>query len=165
MTIATKLHFKGYLNLMYHLTYRNSIMVFLTMLGLVMFFGSILYFVGIKIPVDSPPYFQLIFGFFVLGFIPLSVYRKSKKNFFSHGKLQEKIIYEFTDEKITLKGETFHSEMEWTKIYIIAELKDWILIYQNRQIANLIPKGSFGDKIDEFKTLVKKKAVKAKLRK
>lgn len=55
--------------------------------------------------------------------------------------------------------------MDWTKIYKILELKNWILIYQNRQIANLIPKEYFGDNLHEFKELVKRKGIKAKLKK
>jgi hypothetical protein len=149
---------------MYTLAYRKPIMIFLTIVGLIMFIGSIFYFLGFNVPIDSPPYFQIVFGFFIIGILPFSIYRNGKKNFSSHGRLQEKIIYEFTDEKIKIVGETFNSELDWTKTYKIAELKDWILIYQNRQIANILPKESFGEKISDFRSLVKRKNVKAKLK-
>ena len=150
---------------MYTLTYRKPITILLTIIGLTMFFGSILYFLGFKIPVDGPPYFQIIFGFTIIAIMPFSIYIGGKKNFSSNARLQEKISYEFTDEKIKQIGETFNSDMDWTKIYKILELKDWILIYQNRQIANIIHKESFGDNLNEFKDLVKSKGVRAKLRK
>ena len=150
---------------MFALTYRKPTMIFLAIVGLIMFIGSILYFLGFNVPFDSPPYFQIIFGFCLIAILPYSIYSTSKKNFSTHSRLQEKIIYVFTDEKIKQIGESFNSEMDWSKIYKIIELKGWILIYQNRQTANLIPKEFFGDNISEFRELVKKKGIKAKMRK
>lgn len=163
MRIETKLDFKMYLNLMYTLTYRKLSMILVTIVGLVMFLESIPFFFGSKILFDVPPYFQLVFGFSIIAIWPFSIYRSGKKNFYSNGKLQEKTIYEFTDEGIKQIGETFNSDMDWTKVYNILELKDWILIYHNRQIANLIPKESFGDNLQDFKNLVISKGVKSKL--
>lgn len=150
---------------MYTMTYRKPIMIFLTIVGMVMFGGSVFYFLGFQVPVDSPPYFQLVFGFFIVAFIPFSIYRTGKKNFYSHGRLHEKIIYEFTDEEIKQMGETFSLNTGWTKIYKIQERNNWILIYQSRQLFNLIPKESFGDRLPEFKELVRSKGIAAKLRK
>ena len=164
MIIETKLDFKSYLKLMYSLTYRKPIMIFITIVGLIMFLSSIFYFLDFNVPVDSPPYFQIVFGFFIIAFLPFSIYWSGKKNFSSHSRLQERIIYEFTDEKIKITGETFSSELDWTKTYKITELKDWILIYQNRQIANILMKESFAEKISDFRILVKSKNVKAKLK-
>jgi hypothetical protein len=165
MIIDTKLEFKSYLSLIYILTYRKPIMIIITFVGFVMFVGSILYFLGYKIPFDEPPYFQIVFGFFTIGVVTYSVYSSCKKNFSSHGKLLEKVVYEFTDEKISQTGETFSSEMDWTKIYKVLELKDWILIYQSKQVANLLPKIAFGKNLDEFKRIVQNKNIKTKLRK
>jgi hypothetical protein len=160
--IETKLEFKMYLRLMYTLTYKKPIMFFLSFIGMVMFIGAILYFIGFNIPVDGPPYFQLMFGFFTVGIIPIIVFRTAKKNFCTHGRLQEKMKYEFTDEKIRVTGETFYSEFDWAKLYKITELKHWILLYQNKIIANLIPKESFGEKFGEFKGLIQTKNIKLK---
>lgn len=74
MTIETKIDFKKYLRLMYTLTYRKPIMIFLTIVGMIMFIGSIFYFLGFNLPVDSPPYFQLLFGFFIIVILPFSIY-------------------------------------------------------------------------------------------
>lgn len=73
-------------------------------------------------------------------------------------------FYEFTSEKIKITGETFNSELDWGKTYEIKELKDWILIYQNRQVANVLPKESFGENIKDFRILVKSKNLNAKLK-
>jgi hypothetical protein len=164
MTIETKLDFKRYLKLMYTLTYLKPIMIFLTLIGIIMFIFSILHFLKFNIHVDGPPFFQLFFGFLVIAILPFSIYRNARKNFSSHGRLQEKIIYEFTDEKIKVTGETFKSEMDWTGTHKIVELKEWILIYQNRLIANIIPKDSFGEDLVEFKILAKGKGIKTKFK-
>lgn len=79
--------------------------------------------------------------------------------------LIEQIRYEFTDEKILLTGESFASEMEWQKIHKVLELRDWILIYQSKQVFNVIPKESFGKNLSDFKSLVRNCNVKSKFRK
>jgi hypothetical protein len=64
--------------------------------------------------------------------------------------------------KIT--GETFSSEMDWSKIYKVLELKNWILIYQSKLIANAIPKESFDDNLESFKEIVRNKNIKVKFK-
>jgi hypothetical protein len=164
MIIETQLDFKKYLNLMYGLTYRKAWTIIITISGLVMLIGSILYFVGYPVPVDNPPFAQLIIGLLVI-FIPFSVYFNSRKNFSSAGRLKEKMIYEFTNDKIIITGETFKTEMNWSRLYKIQELKNWILIYQSRTSANIIPKDSFGDKLIDFKKLVIENNIKRNFKK
>lgn len=164
MKIETQLDFKSYLKLMYTLTYRKPIMIVITVFSFVLLLLAILYFLGLNFLFDETPFFPLFLGFFIIVVLPTSIYFNARKNFTTHGLIKEKIIYEFTDEKITQNGETFHSEMEWTKIYKVVEMKNWILIYHNRQIANTIPKESFGENLMEFKNLVRSKKIKAKLK-
>ena len=125
MIIETKLEFKKYLKLMYLLTYRKAWTIVITLIGIVMLIGSILYFIGYPIPVENPPFAPLIVGLLVI-FIPVSVYLSSRKNFTSAGKLQEKMTYEFTYDKIIITGKTFKTEMTWTRLYKIQEFKNWI---------------------------------------
>lgn len=76
----------------------------------------------------------------------------------------EKISYEITEKYIRIKGESFNSAMDWTKIFKILELKNWILIYQNEQAATIIPKVAFGEKISEFRNMVKSKKINSELK-
>jgi hypothetical protein len=62
-------------------------------------------------------------------------------------------------------GETFKSEMSWTKLYRVQELRNWILIYQSKTAANIIPKESFGEILSEFKRLVVESNVKSNFNK
>lgn len=164
MTVNTKVDFQDYSKLMFTLSYRKPIMILLTLAGITMLITSLLYFAGVDIPFDEPPFFQLVFGFAIVFLLPFSIYRTSKKNFYSHSKLQERMIYEFTDEKVLINGESFNSEFDWKSVFKISELNDWILIYQSNQIANLLPKKAFGEDLEAFKTLVKGKNIKSTIK-
>jgi hypothetical protein len=164
MTIDTKLDFKKYLGLMYIMTYRKPMMIFFTLLGLILVFFPLLYFLGCNIPYDKPPYFQLLFGIFIVSLLPVSVYLGAKKNFSSLGKLQERIIYVFTEENMRMTGETFDFELEWTKVRRILEMRKWILIYQSKTTAFILPKESFGENLNEFRSLIRRTKIPAKLK-
>jgi hypothetical protein len=164
MKIETRLDFRKYLKLMYYLTYKKPWTIIITIIGLTMLIISILYFLGYKMTLERPPYAQLIIGLIVI-FIPISILRSAKKFFSSNGRLQEKMIYEFTVDKIIIIGETFKTEMDWTKLYKIQELRDWILIYNNKFNANIIPKDSFGEELIEFKKIVFANNIKSNFKK
>ena len=90
-----------------------------------------------------------------------------KKNYKSNGRISETINYEFDKENIQLIGESFNSTLTWEKIYSVTENKYWILIWQSRQVANVIPKRDFinGD-LQTFKSIVNShRGLKNKLRK
>jgi len=128
-----------------------------------------LYFSGITpwlYEKDNPPYFQIIFGLFTLIVIPGSVYFSAKKNFKTSQRLQEEIQYEFTNDKFKLTGSSFSNEMTWDKTYKIQELQNWFLVYQNRKVANIIPKRNLSsEQTEDLRNLFKTfKNIKLKLR-
>lgn len=164
MLVETKLIKKEYLKLMLLMVYRRPMIIFLNIIGLVMITGTLLYAIGDYSMYSESPIVPGIMGFFFVLFIPISVLFRAHKSFSSNGRVQEKITYDFTDEKTIIIGETFSSEMSWEKTYKVKELKNWILIYQNKQMFNLIPKTAFGDQLSEFKSLVNKNNIKAKFR-
>ena len=75
-------------------------------------------------------------------------------------------MYEFNDETITTTGESFSAKLTWDKIYSVTENKDWVLIWQNQQVANVLPKRDFlNEDLKTFKEIVKRqKSFKNKLR-
>jgi hypothetical protein len=106
----------------------------------------------------SSPWYEYVIVFGVMFcFIPLMIFTNIRKIFNSNERLREKIIYEFTEEKMKLTGQTFTVEMTWEKTYKIVEFGEWILIYQNRVVANPIAKESFGSHLEEFKKLIQSK--------
>ena len=154
MKIKTKILFEDYLRLSYQMTYRNPWVIFLSCIGLIMFIGSIMYFVGFKTFSDEAPYFHFIFGIFIVIVLPISIYYGTRKNFRSNKCLHENITYEITDDKLKVVGESFNSELSWDKMYKITEYWKWILIFQNRNAAFLIPKRGFGKELLVFKELI-----------
>ncbi len=96
-----------------------------------------------------------ISGLLVLVMPYLAVKLKAKRGFDSNKLMQEKIVYEFTEDKIFITGTSFKSEMEWSKIYQVKEVKDWFLLYQSKHLMNLIPKNAMEGKVAEFRTLIK----------
>ncbi|WP_445431445.1 YcxB family protein [Chryseobacterium indoltheticum] len=100
----------------------------------------------------------------VVVFIIIRSYFRLKNAFFSNKKIQEEIIYTFTDEKVQTKGETFEGDFAWNTVYKIKETKDWLLIYQSKTTMNMVPKKYFSDsQISELRNMIKKSNVKAKL--
>jgi len=143
MKFISSINFNDYLKLNYILTYKNKWVIYISILGLLMLLATGLYYSGLTpwlYAKDNPPYFQFFFGIFTLIGIPCSVYFSAKRNFKASERLQEEIEYELTNEKFKLTGSSFSNEMTWDKTYKIQELKNWFLIYQNRKVANLIPK-------------------------
>jgi hypothetical protein len=101
------------------------------------------------------PWFLLLFGFFISIGQPILVYFSTKKNYISNSRISETIIYEFDNKSILMTGESFNSRLTWDKIYSVTENKDWILIWQNRQTANVVPKRDFKNgELQIFKDIV-----------
>ena len=156
MIIESKLTKKDYQKLLLLLTYRKPLMIVIVLIGLLSLILSVLFFLGVSVSFDKPPYFQMIFGFFVVIAMPIIVFRGASKTFKSNLRMQEKMVYEFNQDRITITGESFNTEMDWEKVHKIQELRNWILIYQSNQVANILKKGSIADNIDEFRDLIKK---------
>lgn len=161
--LTTKLSIEDYIKVNYHLVYRKWVIKVITGIGVFMliliavFYNSFTQF----------PWFQLAFGLFLTAGIPISVYFSAKKNFKSNGRISETINYEFDKESILITGESFNSKLTWGKIYGVTESKDWILIWQSQQIANVIPKRDFKEgALQTFKDIVKSHSgLKNKLKK
>jgi hypothetical protein len=157
MIIETKIDLKSYSKLMLILSYKRPTTIVLTGIGVLLLISSLLYFAGINLFFDEPPYFQIYLGILIIVYFPAMGSIKAKQNFIAYHLLQEKIIYEFTEEGFMETGETFDSDMEWTEVYRILELNNWIIIYHATGSANFIPKAAFGNRLAEFKNLVKDK--------
>ena len=145
---------------MYIQAYRRPMNISLTFLGMIMFIGAILYFLGFNIPVSEPPYLPLVLGSFLFLGYPVLIYFNVKKDFFSNRSLQEEIGYEFGEEGFRQTGETFNAEVSWDSVFKIVELKDWVLIYQSKMLMCPVQKRSFSTgQLKEFKALIAKKNI------
>ena len=104
-------------------------------------------------------WFLLILGLFLTIGLRVQVYFSAKRNYKTDGRVGERIEYLFDNDEIRITGESFSSRLTWDKIYSVTENKDWVLIWQNQQIANFVPKRDFKDsELTSFKEIVKRQA-------
>ena len=98
---------------------------------------------------------------------PILVYIYARKNYNTNKRISESISYTFDKDTIQITGESFDSKFTWDKIYRVTESKNWILIWQNPQVANVVPKRDFQEEeLQAFKNMVSLHSkVKNKLRK
>lgn len=155
MKIVTQLNFESYSRLLKTLYYKRVFVIATIVIGV---FFLLLAVLGLII--DELNHLSYILSYGISGLIILlapyvTITLKAKRSFFSNKMLQEEIAYEFTKDKIIMTGTSFRSEMEWSKIYKVREVKDWYLIYQSKQAMNLIPKDALRDQQTEFNQLLK----------
>lgn len=74
-----------------------------------------------------------------LAVLPLVIYVQAKSNYKKNRRLSEQIEYEFEERQLIITGESFNCTMTWDKIHKVSKTKSWILIWQTRNSANLIP--------------------------
>lgn len=72
-------------------------------------------------------------------FISLTTFIGAKITYRSNSRIKEAIEYVFGNEYLEVKGESFSSKLTWEKIHKVTKTKNWLLIWQNRQVANVIP--------------------------
>ncbi len=146
ISISTKLSLQDTININYYFYYSRWYVKVFTGVGLLLMIN---YFF---------PQFEserqeenLIFGLIVTILIPISIYFSSRMKFKTNARIQEEIIYEFDEEHINVIGNSFSSSQSWEKIYKVSESKNWILIWNDRQSANPIPKRDISE--EELMTL------------
>jgi hypothetical protein len=86
------------------------------------------------------------------------------RNFKRSYRLQETITYDFSEEGVVSTGESFKSKYDWSKLYKVKIIKDWMLIYHNHRSASMV-KISLTDKknIEELKQFLKANNFRTKL--
>ncbi len=155
--IDTKIELKEYLKLAFILTYRRKIIRILFILGFILLVWGVLSLSNLWYYFGILTYIQLVIAIFILGYLPFFFYWNAKKFYSSNERLKEKIAYTFTDSHIIIQGESFHSELTWEKTHKIVELRNWWLIFQNRNSANAIPKRCFSNEsLVKFKELIQR---------
>lgn len=155
MKITAQLNYESYAALMVQLFYKKGLVLATVVSGVIFFLLGILALLFLY-DKRSILYMLILVGVGLwLVILPyITVRLKSKRDFSSNQMLQQQMMYEFLADKIMLAGETFSSEMEWSKLYKVVEAKEWILLYQSKTMANLIPKEAIGDKLAQLKTLI-----------
>ena len=91
-------------------------------------------------------------------------YFGAKKNYKTNQRITENIEYQFGEDNLIVKGESFNSQLTWNKIYKVTQTKNLVLIWQNRQVANAIPKRDIWEgQIEELKIILDRHKIKNNL--
>lgn len=160
MMIKSKLTEQDFINVNFVLLYSK--------ISMKIFTGIIIFFLIISVMTtflfSKISYSQIFVFIFMLSAIPILTYFTAKKNFVASQRISETIEYQFDKDNMFVKGESFTSQLTWNKIYKVTQTKNWILIWQNRQIANPIPKKDILEgKIEDLKKILKEHNVKNNL--
>jgi hypothetical protein len=136
MTITTKLTQQEFVNASFVVIYNKVYVKVITIVFAAALIASLLYAAlspkASVTEVAGPLVMLIAFPFFT--------YLSAKKSFTANKRSGERTEYTFGNANLLIKGESFESEFSWNNIYKIAQTKNWILIWQNPQIAMPIPK-------------------------
>ncbi|MBM7421358.1 MULTISPECIES: YcxB family protein [Chryseobacterium] len=160
MTVKTHITFKDFLNFNIKNSFPRIIIFSLIILAIFGLNFSNAEYNTKEIFKSASIWFAAVFIFIII-----RTYFRLKNAFYSNKKIQEEIVYTFTDEKVQTKGETFDGDFTWNTVHRVKETKDWLLIYQSKTTMNMVPKKYFSpSEIIELRNIIEKNNVKAKLR-
>lgn len=145
----TKINLPEYRQLLFLISYSNSVFIYLHIIAIGMFFFVLLNGKG-----EWFGYFGIIFVLY----LAIAIYRNANSNFKTTKTLHETLSYEFNLEGVTVIGQTFNSTIQWNSFHKVREFKKWFLLYTNKQIAMLIPKRAFNSpsEMESFRALTNK---------
>ena len=87
-----------------------------------------------------------------------------KRSYAQTPRVSELIEYQFKQEMLHIKGESFVTQLSWVKIPKVKLTKNWLLIFQNQQTANAIPRNKLTEAtIEQLKIILKNNQVKNNL--
>jgi hypothetical protein len=137
MIIRTKLSKEDFIRVNFVLLYSRFFVKIITALSIIYFVVSLLalFFDSTNFNIG-----RLIGPVLFAAALPLITYLSARRNYASAPRISETIEYEFDKNNLLVKGESFSSQLSWNKIYKVSKLKNWILIWQNSQVANAIPR-------------------------
>ncbi len=159
MTVKTHITFKDFLNFNIKNSFPRIIIFSLIILAIFGLNFSNAEYNTKEIFKSASIWFAAVFVFIII-----RSYFRLKNAFYSNKKIQEEIVYTFTDEKVQTKGETFDGDFTWNTVHRVKETKDWFLIYQSKTTMNMVPKKYFGQsEIIELRNIIEKNNVKARL--
>ncbi|RYE01894.1 MAG: YcxB family protein [Sphingobacteriales bacterium] len=136
MKITTTLTEKDFIRVTFYMLYSKLLTRLITGIGVLMLLAAI---AGTVVGVKNGGVFQWAFAVFMLIGIPLSTYYSARRNYVANTRISETITYGFFPEHLAITGESFQSTLTWHKVHKVSRSKNWILIWQNAQIANVIP--------------------------
>lgn len=140
ITINTTLSYEDYRRANYFLLYRKKVTLISLIVGVILLVGTMSVYLFVPDFYAQFPVLPMALGLLLVLLPPLSVWRSSAKNYRSDPRMQENFRYEFDEEKIQITGQSFDTVLSWSSIYKLEVTNNWLLIWQNPQMAMLLPK-------------------------
>ncbi|HLK29887.1 MAG TPA: YcxB family protein [Puia sp.] len=152
MTIHSQMNLADYVNANLAFRYSRIGTKIVTAIGIL--FAVVVVYFTIVYPEGVD--FTMYIAPAILIFLPLvSNYFMVRLNYKSNTRMGELMEYIFSDDYLSIKGESFSTQFTWEKIYKVTQTSNWIFIWQNRQNANPIAKKNFTEsEITELKTIL-----------
>lgn len=91
----------------------------------------------------APAIYLLVAGIGFLTLLPALIYRKASMVYDANPLVNQPVDYTFSSDGVRSTGEGIDADIPWKEIFLIAELKEAIVLYYTPQIANPIPKRNF----------------------
>lgn len=135
--IESKLSLEDYRKLSFQLLYKRWSIIFVTVWGFIMLFFPFLILTilpGARINIAC-----LVVGMIFILLYPILTYFSSKSNYAAQKRIGEAVTYTFDDETIRSKGESFESTFTWDKVYRISQTKQFLLLWESKVTAHIIP--------------------------
>ncbi|OCX50274.1 hypothetical protein BEL04_23480 [Mucilaginibacter sp. PPCGB 2223] len=93
--------------------------------------------------------------------LPVTILLIAKRSFKSNLMVQELIAYEFSDEGVKVKGESFSSDYKWSKLHKVAITNDWLLLYPSKMLAIFVKTNEVSaENLEQLKHLFKAQGIK-----
>lgn len=140
ISFLTQLQLNDFIRVNFHFVYRKWAFKFMLGLGIFMLTTILFSIAFLPDAFTSFPYVPLALALYFSCGLPVTIYFSAKRNYANNGRISEPIRYEIDNEQITTSGETFNATFSWGKVYSVTETKHWILIWQSKQLANVILK-------------------------
>ena len=165
-TVYHQLTLKEYRKIVYRILYSKTWIIVIYAFAMLFIIYSCLMAATKNYRVFNSHFYSLGVGVAALAiWIPLSSWFSIRRSFKNTYRIHEPITYEFSDEGYSTTGESFNNKADWAKVYKIQIINEWLLIYQNRRVANMIkidPENK--NNIEALKQFLKAGTFKAKLK-
>lgn len=150
MVIKTQLSQKDFINASVVLTFKKISTKLLMAFGILYLLFTI--YLAIIDPDDA--YFTMFLVPLALIFAPVVMTCFfAILNYKTNRRSGEPLEYILGDDYLSIKGESFNTQLSWEKIYKVTQTKQWIFIWHNRLVANPISKQNLlASDIDSLKT-------------
>lgn len=159
ISTTLKLSQQQYISVLYLLNYRRFTAYTSHMVGLMFMLSS----VALLATTGETMLSTFIIGLLVFLLNPVLVYLNGIKSFkMPNNRVTETLTFTFSQEQFSIKGETFTTDMTWNKLYKVVETKNWLLIYQNKGMANVLPKSAISAELPEIRRIIGRANVKYK---